>query len=265
MLSDKHIRKLVDYTDSSDCFSGVDIAGGICYFLWDRDNPGLCEVTNTHSGKTTVTERQLDEFSTFVRYGEAISIIHKVKQNANAFMDSQVLPRRPFGLDSNIELKKYGTVKVKSASGYGYISKADIKSGYDIVGKYNVIMSKVSAEHAGQPDKNGQMKVVSVIEILEPQSVCTESYLVVGSFDEITQAKNLVSYMQTKFFRFLLQQSLYSQNISKDRFQFVPKESWMEKWNDKKLYAKYGLTNDEIDFIESMIKPMEAGGDDDGN
>lgn len=97
-------------------------------------------------------------------------------------------------------------------------------------------MSKVSAEHAGQPDKNGQMKVISVIEILEPKVVCTETYLVIGSFDEISQANNLVSYMKTKFFRFLLQQSLYSQNISKDRFQFIPKESWTEEWNDEKLY-----------------------------
>lgn len=265
MLSDKHIRKLTDYTDSSDCFSGVDIAGGICYFLWDRDNPGLCEVTNTHSGKTTVMERQLDEFSTFVRYGEAISIIHKVKQQAHDFMDSQVLPRRPFGLDSNIKPKEHGTIKVKSASGYGYISEKDVKAGFDIVEKYNVIMSKVSAEHAGQPDKNGQMKVISVIEILEPKVVCTETYLVIGSFDEISQANNLVSYMKTKFFRFLLQQSLYSQNISKDRFQFIPKESWTEEWNDEKLYKKYSLTDEEISFIESMIKPMELGGGDNGN
>lgn len=147
--------------------------------------------------------------------------------------------------------------KVKSASGYGYVSANDIKAGFDIIGKYNVIMSKVSAEHAGQPDKNGQMKVISIIEILEPQVVCTETYLVVGSFDGITQANNLVSYMKTKFFRFLLQQSLYSQNISKDRFQFIPKESWKEEWSDQKLYQKYGLTEEEIAFIESMIRPME--------
>ena len=126
-------------------------------------------------------------------------------------------------------------------------------------------MSKVSAEHAGQPDKNGQMKVISVIEILEPKVVCTETYLVIGSFDEISQANNLVSYMKTKFFRFLLQQSLYSQNISKDRFQFIPKESWTEEWNDEKLYKKYSLTDEEISFIESMIKPIEVGGDDNGN
>ena len=117
-------------------------------------------------------------------------------------------------------------------------------------------MSKVSAEHAGQPDKNGQAKVISVIEILEPRMVCTETYLVVGSFDNKKDAQNLVTYMKTRFFRFLLQQSLYSQNIAKDRFQFVPQEDWNEEWDDNKLYNKYGLTDEEVSFIVSMIKPM---------
>jgi site-specific DNA-methyltransferase (adenine-specific) len=257
MLSDRHIRKLVDYTDSADCFSGVDIAGGICYFLWERDNEGLCEVTNTHSGKTTVTMRKLDEFSTFVRYGEAMNIIHKVMKSTSHCMDEQVLPRRPFGLESTAKLNQSGEIKVKSASGYGFISKKSISIGVDLIDKYNVIMSKVSAEHAGQPDKNGQMKVVSIIEILEPNTICTETYLVVGSFNNRKYAENLVSYMKTKFFRFLLQQSLYSQNIAKDRFQFIPVLNWEEPWTDEKLYAKYALTKEEIAFIESMIRPME--------
>ena len=257
MLSDEHIRNLVDYTDSSDCFSGVDIAGGICYFLWDRDNAGLCKVENTHSGKTTITLRKLNEFSTFVRYGEAVSIIQKVRNKAMLFMDSQVLPRRPFGLDSNIHLQDTGEIKVKCASGYGYLPKGAITAGVEIVNKYNVVMSKVSAEHAGQPDKNGQAKVISVIEILDPGVVCTETYLVVGSFKSKRCAQNLVGYMKTKFFRFLLQQSLYSQNIAKDRFQFVPVEDWNAEWSDGKLYKKYDLTDEEVSFIVSMIKPME--------
>ena len=257
MLSDEHIRKLVDYTDSSDCFSGVDIAGGICYFLWDRDNAGLCKVVNTHSGTTTTTMRKLNEFSTFVRYGEAVSIIQKVRKTATLFMDSQVLPRRPFGLDSNAHLQDAGEIKVKCASGYGYIPRRKITAGMEIIEKYNVVMSKVSAEHAGQPDKNGQSKVISVIEILEPGVVCTETYLVIGSFNSIKCAQNLVSYMKTKFFRFLLQQSLYSQNIAKDRFQFVPVEDWNEEWSDEKLYCKYDLNDAEISFIVSVIKCIE--------
>jgi len=257
MLSDEHIRNLVDYTDSSDCFSGVDIAGGICYFLWDRDNAGLCKVENTHSGRTTTTIRRLNEFSTFVRYGEAVSIIQKVQNTATLFMDSQVLPRRPFGLDSNSNLQDTGEVRVKCASGYGYLSRSSITSGREIIDKYNVVMSKVSAEHAGQPDKNGKAKVISIIEILDPGVVCTETYLVVGSFDNKKYAQNLVTYMKTKFFRFLLQQSLYSQNIAKDRFQFVPVQDFSKPWTDEELFAKYGLTNEEIAFIISMIKLME--------
>jgi site-specific DNA-methyltransferase (adenine-specific) len=258
MLTDSHLRKLVDYTDSTDCFTGVDIAGGICYFLWDRDNIGLCEVSNTHSGKTTCTERKLNEFDTFVRYGESISIIHKVRNKSPHFMNEQVMPRRPFGLDSNTKLKKSGEVKVKSASGFGFVDKSSIKSGREIINKYNVIMSKVSSEHAGQPDKNGQMRVISIIDVLPPEVVCTETYLVVGSFEDLVQAENLTKYMKTRFFRFLLQQSLYSQNISKEKFQFIPVENWDEEWTDEKLYAKYGLNEEEIAFIESMIRPMEA-------
>ncbi|MBD5151788.1 MAG: restriction endonuclease [Oscillibacter sp.] len=257
MLSDEHIRNLVDYTDSSDCFSGVDIAGGICYFLWDRDNAGLCKVENTHSGKTTTTLRKLSEFSTFVRYGEAVSIIQKVRNKATLFMDSQVLPRRPFGLDSNAHLQDTGEIKVKCASGYGYLPRKSITAGAEIIDKYNVVMSKVSAEHAGQPDRNGQAKVISVIEILEPGVVCTETYLVAGSFDDKKYAQNLVTYMKTRFFRFLLQQSLYSQNIAKDRFQFVPVQDFSRSWTDEELLKKYELTDNEISFILSMIKFME--------
>ena len=222
MLSDDHIRNLVDYTDSSDCFSGVDIAGGICYFLWDRDNPGLCKVENTHSGTKTTTIR-----------------------------------RRPFGIDSNAHLQNAGEIKVKSASGYGYLPKKALTVGTEIVDKYNVVMSKVSAEHAGQPDKNGQSKVISVIEILNPGVACTETYLVIGSFNNEKYAQNLVTYMKSRFFRFLLQQSLYSQNIAKDRFQFVPIQDFSKSWTDEELFDKYRLTEEEVSFIVSMIKPME--------
>ena len=238
MLSDDHIRNLVDYTDSSDCFSGVDIAGGICYFLWDRDNPGLCKVENTHSGTKTTT-------------------IQKVRNKTTLFMDNQVLPRRPFGIDSNAHLQNAGEIKVKSASGYGYLPKKALTVGTEIVDKYNVVMSKVSAEHAGQPDKNGQSKVISVIEILNPGVACTETYLVIGSFNNEKYAQNLVTYMKSRFFRFLLQQSLYSQNIAKDRFQFVPIQDFSKSWTDEELFDKYRLTEEEVSFIVSMIKPME--------
>lgn len=257
MLSDDHIRNLVDYTDSSDCFSGVDIAGGICYFLWDRDNPGLCKVENTHSGTKTTTIRRLNEFPTFVRYGEAVNIIQKVRNKTTFFMDNQVLPRRPFGIDSNAHLQNAGEIKVKSASGYGYLPKKALTVGTEIVDKYNVVMSKVSAEHAGQPDKNGQSKVISVIEILNPGVACTETYLVIGSFDNEKYAQNLVTYMKSRFFRFLLQQSLYSQNIAKDRFQFVPIQDFSKSWTDEELFDKYRLTEEEVSFILGMIKTME--------
>lgn len=172
-------------------------------------------------------------------------------------MDNQVLPRRPFGIDSNAHLQNAGEIKVKSASGYGYLPKKALTVGTEIVDKYNVVMSKVSAEHAGQPDKNGQSKVISVIEILNPGVACTETYLVIGSFNNEKYAQNLVTYMKSRFFRFLLQQSLYSQNIAKDRFQFVPIQDFSKSWTDEELFDKYRLTEEEVSFIVSMIKPME--------
>lgn len=257
MLSDKRIKNIVDFIDSSSCFSGVDISGGICYFLWKRDYNGTCKFTSVIGNSTSTSFRYLDEFDIVIRHEKALKIIHKVKQNENHFMDEIVLPRRPFGLGSNLSLLKSGDVRVKSTSGYGYISKASVLVGKELLPKYKVIVSKVSAEHAGQPDKNGQMKVLAVIEILPPQTACSESYLVTGVFDSLSNAENMTSYLKTRFFRFLLQQSLFSQNISKDRFAFVPIQDFSKPWTDAELYAKYGLDEEEIAFIESMIKPMD--------
>jgi site-specific DNA-methyltransferase (adenine-specific) len=124
------------------------------------------------------------------------------------------------------------------------------------------MLSYLSAEHAGQPDKNGQFKVLSTMEILPPQYICTETYLLAGWFDTENEAKNLLAYLKTKFVRFLVGQIAVSQHITKNCFAFVPVQDFSKPWTDGELYAKYNLTDEEIAFIESMIKPMEIGGDD---
>ena len=143
----------------------------------------------------------------------------------------------------------------------GKITRQRVTAGYDLIPKWKVIVSKVSFEHAGVPGKDGMMRVLSVIQILPPDTVCTETYLVAGAFDDEKRASNLESYLKTKFVRFLIMQMLASMNMSKASYNFVPVQDFSKPWTDEELYAKYGLTDEEINFIESMIKPMELGGD----
>ena len=118
-------------------------------------------------------------------------------------------------------------------------------------------MSKASAEHAGQTDRDGRKRIISRIEILPPNMICTESYLLLKTFEKQEEANNLKEYVKTNFFRFLLSTILLTQNIAKDKFQFVPLQDFSKPWTDEELYKKYGLTDEEIQFIESMIRPME--------
>ena len=119
------------------------------------------------------------------------------------------------------------------------------------------MISYLSAEHAGQPDKSGQFRVLSTMEILPPKSICTETYLLAGWFNTEKEAKNLSSYLKTKFARFLIAQIAVSQHITKNCFSFVPVQDFTTPCTDADLYVKYGLSDDEIAFVEKMIKPME--------
>lgn len=263
MLNDKRMRVVVDYTDSKECFPGVDIAGGICYFLWDRDYCGDCTIKNYFGEKEQTAVRPLDEFDTFIRYSEAVGIVKKVLAMREGTMDSQVSARKPFGLDTTTSFDENGNLTLRSSKGFGRISSSAITAGSDIIDKWKTIISYVSFDHAGQPDKDGMRKVMSVIEVLPPKSVCTETYLIAGAFDSSTPAKNLQKYLSTKFVRFLVSQIAVSQHITRGCFSFVPVQDFSKPWTDEELYAKYGLTDEEIAFIESMIKPMELGGDGD--
>ncbi len=257
MLNDNQFRKLVDYPDAAECFPGVDIAGGICYFLWEKDYSGLCEVVNIYKGAETSSIRPLNEFKTFVRYGAAVPIINKVLAKKERSMNLQVSSRKPFGLGTNIRPSKKGELTLVWNGGKGLFERDKITVGQEIIDKWKVITSKVSYDHAGQPDKEGKRRVLSKVEILPPNTICTETYIVAGSFSEESNAINLANYLRTKFVRFLVSQLSFSQDITKDRFYFVPILNMDESWTDEKLYKKYGLTAEEIAFIESMIRPME--------
>ena len=262
MLHDKRIRVLIDYNDSRLCFPGVDIAGGVCVFLWDRDNQGICRVKNIISDSIQYESmRHLDEFEVFIRDLRTINIIHKVQLIKEPTMDSIVYSRNPFGFSSTYNYSytrpSANTIKIMTSKGDFYVPIKDITTNKGIVDDWKVVMSKTSAEHAGQADKDGRKKVVSRIEILGKQYICSESYLLIGHMKSKEASVNLLNYIKTKFFRFLLSAVLLTQNIAKDKFQFVPLQDFTRPWTDEELYAKYGLTDEEVQFIESMIRPME--------
>lgn len=265
MLNDKRFRKIVDYTSASDAFPGADVPGGVCYFLWDNSYNGETEIEVRNGNQIDISKRYLNEFDTFIRYSTAVDIIKKVRIHSKSFMSERVSSRKPFGLATNERPKAKGDLKLKYYGGYGSYPSNLITVGSELIPLWKVITSKTSYDHAGQPNKEGKRRVFSTLEILKPNEICTETYIIVGSFNSEKECINLLSYLKTKFTRFLVSQLSFSQDITKDRFAFVPIEDFSEPWTDEKLYKKYGLTEEEIAFIESMILPMDLsqnGGED---
>ena len=256
MLHDHRIRQLFDYSDSNDCFAGVDIAGGICYFLWDENHNGSCEVVNFHNGARYETLRQLDDNKVFVRYGQALSILNKVQQQTTEFYDSKVSSQKPFGLRTYVAPTEDGDIQLRYNKGIGPFKRELVTGALDWIDKWKVIMSYLTYDHAGRADKDGKRRIFSTMEVLPPKVVCTETYIVVDTFDSEIEANNLLQYLKTKFVRFLVAQVTTTQHISKANFTLVPIQDFSKAWTDAELYEKYGLTDEEIAFIESMIKPM---------
>jgi len=256
MLNDDRIRKIVDYEDATEVFPGVDIAGGICYFLWERDSRGHCTVTNMHNDNKFTSTRPLNEFFIFIRHSNAVSIIHKVMAKKESSMSQQVSSSKPFGLRTYARPQKKGDIKLRWQKGEGPYNRDDITVGIEMIDKWKVITSYVGYDHAGNPGKDGKRRVFSKIDILPPGTICTETYLVIGLYETKKEAENLVTYMKTRFFRFLVSQFMYSHHITKDAYSLVPILDMSKTWTDEDLCKKYGLKKDEIVFIESKIRPM---------
>lgn len=151
------------------------------------------------------------------------------------------------------------TAKDECRNSVRFILRSEITTGVEMIDKWKVISSRSGHDHAGNPGKDGKRRVLSKIDILPPGTICTETYLVIGVYEEETQAKNLISYMHTRFFRFLLSLFMYSHSITKDTYMFVPILDMNTHWTDGMLYERYGVTGEEISFIESKIRPMEVG------
>ena len=260
MLGDRRLKKLVDFPNSRDVFGGVDVAGGVCYFLWDRSWQGLCVVETVESGGVTRVERQLDAYNVFIRDNRVLEVVEHVNSMGGDSFSNIVSSRRPFGLDASLRASVSGDTRLYSSSGDGWIDRNIVTRGENLVDKWKVLLSKTSSEHAGQTDKNGMKRVLSRVEVMPPGSVATESYLIVGPFGSESEAESAVSYLRTRFARFLVSSVLLSQNITRAMFEFVPLPPLDRIWTDDALYRAYQLRAEQVALINETIKEMEEAG-----
>jgi len=255
MLTDRRIQCLVDYPVASDVFPGVKIIGGVCYFLWNQDHNGMCEVVTNFNSSSDRLIRALNEFDTFIRFNKAIPIIHKIIAKKYPSLSQQVSSRKPFGLPTTARPTNKGDVMLYATKSTGFIERKDIPSGHGLIDTWKVFVSKGYGE-AGESKEYPRMIIGRPI-VAAPPSASTETYIIVGSYSRQSSASNLASYIRTKFFRFLVGLIKNTQDTTKDKFSFVPLIPVDQIWTDKALYSHFNLTQDEIDFIESMIRPME--------
>ncbi|MDY6046986.1 MAG: Eco57I restriction-modification methylase domain-containing protein [Anaerobutyricum sp.] len=270
MLHDERFRVIHDYPEASDCFSGVQIKGGVSFFLWDRDNKGDCSVFS-HRGNVIFgpIERPLLEkgCDTFIRYNEAVDILHKVMKVEAESMEKLVSTRLPFGLPntykgnktqtSSTDLKIYVSGNDREVRGTtAYVPRRMVTKGQEMIPWHKVYIAKAGSGSDAFPHP-----ILPRPFYGEPGTVCNESYLVIGPFENKQECENVMSYIATKFFRFLVLQKKNSQNAAKGVYQLVPQQDFSKPWTDEELYAKYGITDAEIAFIDSMIRPMNLEGD----
>lgn len=258
MLNDSSIRILHDYFDSTECFAGVDISGGICYFLWDRDNKGKCQFVSHMNNNINTATRTLSEFGDdkFVRFNEGCSIITKIQKLKENTLNEFVSGQNPFGFGTNFRNFKdrpfFRALKLYAYPKDGWIEKHQVETNQELISKYKVFIANAYGERGKFP-----YLVLGKPFVGEPNTVSTATYKILKCFDSKKEAENFISYVKTKFFRFLVLLVKNTQHAPSKVYSFVPMQDFNEEWTDEKLYKKYKLTKDEIAFIESMVRPME--------
>lgn len=259
MKSDIHISKMVSFANGKDCFPDTS-TGGICYFLRNSSWEGNCHFTSVINGVSNSGERSLSEFPVVLRDNVAQKIVQRMQACAQTPLSEKVCSINVFGFES----KQRGEstpfedgYELLSSKGFGFVPKESLKQSVDIADKYKVIVGQVISEHAAEPDRNGRYKLLSSLRILKPKQICNFSYLVVNTFDSEQEALNFKQYLSTRFVRYLILQSVSSIHLTKEKFIFVPLQDFSKSWTDEELYVKYELTEEEIRFIESVIKPIE--------
>jgi len=278
MLSDDRLRSIDDYLSASDVFPGVGLKGGVCYFLWDRDNPGRCRVTTHFKEEApSTTSRQLLEegVDVFIRFNEGLAILKKVGGVESPGKNSLLLPekrrferlvssRKPFGLETKFKgkmAKSKGDVLVYQNGGTAYIPKNSITTGLHLIDKWKVYAG-YAAPGTGNKDTYPH-RIISTPFLGEPNTISSETYLCIGPFDSREQAESVLSYLSCRLTRLLILLHKPSQHTTRKVYTFVPTQKWTKRWTDKDLYTKYGLTASEIAFVEKLVRPMNLGDGDD--
>jgi len=261
MLSDRRIRKLVDYENFKDVFPGVDLAGGACYFLWDRDNKGACEVTNFNPDRPSVAVRYLDEYDTFIRQNLSVDIVKKVTSKYKSFLNDRVSSRKPFGLPTNYDPQEKGVpCWFIQRIGLKYARREDVDDSRGYLDKWKLLAPK--APIAGQTDftKPVGFYYEGNTRIAKPGECCTESFIVLGAFDSENEVLSYRSYIFTKLVRFLLLQTVVSQDVTKKNYCFVPGlGTYTGEYTDEMLKKMWSISNEEWEYIDSRISAV--GGD----
>ena len=259
MLDDGRVRVLHDFLNADECFgNGVEIKGGVCYFLWERERKGPCRIF-THSENRVIEQpsrmMRTHGSDVFIRYAEGISVYKKVSERKEESFEKFVSSQKPFGLRTFVHGKENpfkNAVKLYERGGIGYISRKEIEKHEEWIDEPKVFIS--AAYNAGD---NYPHQILGKPILSLEESCCTETYVVVGPWKTQKEARNVDSYIKTRFFRFLVMLKKSSQHAAATVYSFVPMQDFSKPWTDAELYAKYKLTKDEIAFIESMIKPME--------
>lgn len=257
IMKSNKIKKLFDYFDPNDIFPGIDISGGVCYFLYDNSFNGLCEVNNFRNGIKTSLIRPLLENgeTTFVRFNEATKIMQKINFKKDESFVKIVSSRKPFGLDTKPTIsrtKSQNYIEIFAYPENGYIKRDEILSHSDWIDKYKVYISYAYGERGDFP-----YFVLGKPFFGDKNTCCSETYLVIGPFETEAETKNCISYIRTKFFRFLVLQKKNTQHATSKVYSEVPLQDFSHPWTDEELYEKYGLDLFEREYIESLIKSMD--------
>ena len=255
MLSDKGLRKIVDYPKLYEGFPGVKIRGGISYFVWERDEKGPCAVQTIWDGQPTgpAVKRDIDAYDILVRRNEAVPILEKIRAKKEPTLDHRVSSGKPFGLRTffhgisdfnnlNNPVKLFGSQKVS------WVERKSITVKPEWIDEWKVLMTAVQGTSAAV-----ETKFLSKPILTEPGTACTETYLVAGHFDNEGEAANYAKYLRTRFVRFLVSLRKATQHATRDVYSFVPDLLLNQEWTDANLYKRYGLTKEEVAFIESQV------------
>lgn len=267
MLSGRHITHLVDYPNSAQVFPSVDLKSGVCYFLWDNEHKGDCTATLIRGDEVVgPTKRKLDEYDVFIRDERAAVILKKVLKHKEPSFEDLLTGDTPFGLATNFTgfrpgEPRSGEVKVYASSNAGRRSGA-MKRSLITKNTHLIDAWKVLAPQAGPGNSGGHVlpdKVLGKPEIAEPNSVCTQTWIVAGPLASKKQAAVVARYLQTSFARFIVSLRKISQHAMRGVYHWLPQQNWNQDWTDEALYKKYGITKSEIAFINRMVRPIDEG------